>query len=179
MTCIVGIVQGDEVWIGGDGQAIAGEVRRHTTQPKVFRRGEMLIAGAGTSYVLQAMQHRWEPPLWLPDDDPLDYLASDVMPMLRKFLKENDLLLSGDGDVLYMDAVLLIGLKGRLFRTDAYFMVSESNDGYQAIGSGEEPALGSLFASPELLPKLRIETALRAASHFKPCVGPPFHVEKL
>ena len=52
-------------------------------------------------------------------------------------------------------------------------------DGFDAVGSGAEYALGALKVSERMQPTRRIKRALEVAAHFNMAVAPPFVVKTL
>lgn len=67
MTCIVGFVEGDKVWMGGDSAGTNAYLDQDLyDSPKVFRNGAMLIGSCGSAR--QAQLLRWV--LGIPDHDP-------------------------------------------------------------------------------------------------------------
>jgi hypothetical protein len=75
----------------------------------------------------------------------------------------------------------LVGVRGRLFEIESDYQVGESLDGYAAIGSGDDVALGALFATHHLgmSPEQRLTLALEAAQHHITSVRAPFLIECL
>jgi hypothetical protein len=81
-------------------------------------------------------------------------------------------------DGVEFGGTFLVGFKGRLFRIADDFQVGESEHGFDACGSGEDVALGSLFSTRLLTARSaqeRLEEALRAAETFNAGVRGPFH----
>ncbi len=73
----------------------------------------------------------------------------------------------------------LIGYRGGLYSIGGDLQVNEFLDGYTAIGSGADFALGSLYASEALGPHERVRCALEAAAHFSGTVREPFYTKSL
>jgi ATP-dependent protease HslVU (ClpYQ) peptidase subunit len=70
----------------------------------------------------------------------------------------------------------LVGVAGRLFTVHEDYQVAEAADGYAAVGSGEQVALGALYATADAAvdPRERVLLALRAAERFNAGVRGPF-----
>jgi ATP-dependent protease HslVU (ClpYQ) peptidase subunit len=77
-----------------------------------------------------------------------------------------------------MEAVIMIGYKGKLFIIGEDFTLSEIAAPYEAIGAGAKYALGYLYAmgKTSLSPERMIENALGCAEHFCAGVRGPFIV---
>lgn len=177
MTCIVGVVDGSEVWVGADGRASFGYYQSPVLQPKMVRVGQMLIGASGMPRVLQLLQCSSDLPS-LEDYSPYEYLCGPFARWLRETLKDQESMGTEEGDAC-TKTHLLIALRGHLFLMDGRFAVYESERGFHACGSGLEVALGYLIATPGMDARSRVEGALMASSDVIPAVGPPFHVEKL
>ena len=75
----------------------------------------------------------------------------------------------------------LVGVRGVLYTVYEDYQVGRAADGFAAVGSGEEPALGALFATQDigLGPRRRVRIALAAAERFSAGVRAPFVVKSL
>lgn len=71
-----------------------------------------------------------------------------------------------------------MGVKGRLFKVESDFQVGEERENYSATGYGESLALGAMYATPNLNPKKRIKTALKAAAKFSTGVAGPYVIKE-
>jgi len=177
MTCIVGLAHRGSVYIGGDSASVQGWTSRVTRLPKVFRRGAFLI-GYTTSFRMgQLLQHHLEVRPQRPDEDDTEYLVVEVAERVRLLLKERG--------VAKVEAntesggQFLIGYRGRLFSVQQDFQVNEMADGYDAVGSGAEYALGALRALDRSPPLPRLRKALEISAHFNMGVSGPFSVKVL
>ena len=74
----------------------------------------------------------------------------------------------------------LISYNGELYSMDGNFAINQTRDGIDAIGSGEEYALGALHILRELNrgmdPERMVHFALKAADYFASGVCPPFTI---
>ena len=150
--------------------------------PKVWKSGEFLYGYCGSLRAGQILQHIFAAPQ-LPDDDTDDaiekYLVQEWSEALRSCFLD-----SGHAKIKHEvqtanDTWFLLGVRGRLYQMQGDYSVWRVSRGYQAIGSGEQFALGAL----EVMSKQRkyraermILTALAAAAEHAPTVGPPFNV---
>jgi len=174
MTCIVGLVEKGEVYLGGDSAGSTPDtdlvVRK---DPKVFKK-DHFVFGFTTSFRMgQLIQFKFNPPPQPPNVDLFQYMVTDFIDELRKTLndggfghKENNRERGG---------TFLVGVLGRLFRIESDYQVGEALDGYDAVGCGSEIAKGSLFATPYHAPQHRLQTALEAAERWNAGVRAPFN----
>ena len=178
MTCIAAVVWGNKVTMGGD-SAVTGYVEQTLAAKKVFRHGSFLLGYSGSVRMCNLLAYVFAPPE-LPADMPIErYLTTLFADALRTALK--------DAGNAYKEkeqeqsaGYFLLGYRDRLFRIGSDYSFVEVCEGYDAIGSGCEVALGALHAthSLELAPRKRIELALEAAADFCTGVGGPFTIEE-
>ncbi len=183
MTCIVGLVVGGRVWIGGDsaGVDVADMGLMIRADEKVFTIGPKeheVILGFTSSFrmgqLLRFGLHDVEPP----DNPELLYrwMVKDFVDAVRELLS--------DGGFRKIEhevergGTFLVGVHGRLFQVQGDFQVAESQNNFDAIGSGGSVALGAMCASHGYNnPKERIRLALSAAEMFSAGVRRPFVIK--
>lgn len=182
MTCIVGLVADDKVYIGGDSAGSNSwqlTVRKDT---KVFRNGNFLIGACSSFRMIQLLQYAFRPPVY---EKPLEdnpeylscYMATSFIDAVRECFKT--------GGYAKKEAeqesggTFLVGFQGRLFCIQDDYHVGEALCGYSAIGDGEDVALGALYLSGELMPENRLQLALEAAQYHCTGVRGPFVIESI
>ncbi len=177
MTCIVGFVEGDSVWLGGDSAGVGGWSLSVRADRKVFRNGPMIF-GFTSSFRMGQLLH-WA--LTIPDHDPrIDvekYLTTTFVDAVRDCLKSHGC--AKKTNEVEEGGTFLIGYKGQLFCIGDDYQVALSADGFDAVGCGHDIAKGALFASAHLHGEERLELALKASEHFSAGVRGPFHMETL
>lgn len=175
MTCIVGVAEQGSVWIGGDSAGVAGWVLAVRKDAKVFTRGPMVFGfttsfrmGQILRYSLHIPDHRESLPVE-------EYMATLFVDAVRTALKEG-----GYAEKQHSresGGTFLVGYQGRLFQIGEDYQVGESTHGFDAVGSGNEIALGALWQSRESSnPQDRILDALGAAEQFCASVRGPFMI---
>lgn len=178
MTVIAGIAQGGLVYMGGDSQATASWSATTRIDRKVWVDGEWVFGYSGGPRVAQLLRWDFDRPT-LKDEQPIEaYLATDFTKAYRTVLREGGALKTENGiDEADDKTRLMLGHAGRLFVIHSDFQVAETTDGYAAIGSGDDLALGALYATRRQRdPRRRIRIALEAAAKFNIGCGPPFTV---
>ena len=164
MTCIIGLVYGDNVYIGGDSAAVAGFEVRRTKQPKVFRLGEMAI-GYTTSFRMgQLLQYNvcMEQPA--DGQDLMEYMVHDFVELVRNCFKEHGFTKVENNQE--SSGTFLVGFRGRLFSIEDEFQVCENNDGIEAIGCGRQYALGAIrMTGGYAIPEAKIRNAVDVAAY--------------
>lgn len=172
VTAIAGLVQDGVVWIGGDSAGTAGYMQTIRADTKVFTTGPYVMGFSGSFRMGQLLRWSLVPPV--PEGKLEKFMAVDFIDAVRACLKAGGWAAVDNGRESGGD--FLVGVHGRLFRVAGDFQVGESVDGYDAIGSGEEPALGALYATArlDLKPRQRLRLALSAAARMNAFVAPPF-----
>ena len=173
MTCIVGLVQDGRVYMGGDSAGVSGLDMTVRADPKVFRNGHLIIGCTSSFRMRDLLQYGFVPPEQT-EPDMTRWMVRDVIPAMRACFK--------DGGFASKDAekesggTLLVGCHGRLFFVDGDYQVGIPQDGFMAVGCGDQVAHGSLFSTAGLPPEERVLIALRAAERFSAGVRAPFVV---
>jgi ATP-dependent protease HslVU (ClpYQ) peptidase subunit len=172
MTAIAGLVHDGRVYIGGDSAGVGGYMLTVRADTKVFRNGPYVMGFAGSFRMGQLLHWSLKPPV--PEGKLERFMATKFVDAVRECLKTGGWLVTNSGRD--EGGLFLVGVAGRLFRVDCDFQVGEAVDGWFAIGSGEEPALGALHATAnlDLPPKKRLRLALTAADRYNTAVTAPF-----
>lgn len=175
MTCIVGLVHEGTVFIGGDSAGVAGLSLVVRADEKVFRNGDFLM-GFTTSFRMgQLLRYKLDPPRRHPDDRVAKYMVVDFIDAVRECLKAGGW--ASKEKEIEQGGTFLVGYSGHLFTVQGDYQAGQPKDGFAAVGSGEDVALGALFATQgQDDPRERVLTALRAAERFNAGVRGPFHV---
>lgn len=180
MTAIVGLVHEGSVWIGGDSagtyaQSYGQQIRADV---KVFTR-ERYAFGFTTSFRMgQLLRYSMRVPEKPPSRDLEEFMATDFIDAVRDCLKQGGF--ARKDNEVERGGGFLVGYLGRLFMIGGDYQVGENVVPYNAVGSGEDIALGALHATQglRLNPRARIRSALEAAATWNAAVRPPFKIVK-
>jgi ATP-dependent protease HslVU (ClpYQ) peptidase subunit len=174
MSTIVGLKDGNDVYIGADSRASTedGHIRPIMCQ-KVFRNGKYLVGFTGSVRGGQVLfPHNFRFPKHI-------YLLPDA---IREQLHNKGCLESSDTQTDAHGCNYLIATHGRLYEILCDFQLNQIEH-FTSIGSGSPFAFGSLFTTSlmehQLSPVERVELALKAAAEFDAATGSPFVIEKL
>lgn len=177
MTCIVGFVEGDTVWMGGDSAGVGGYSLTVRADGKVFRNGPMLFGFTSSFRMGQLLRYA----LTVPDHDPRvdvdKYLATTFVDAVRECLKTHGF--ARKEHETETGGTFLVAYKGQLFCIEDDYQVGRPADGFYAVGCAHDVAKGALFASGHLTGRDRVAVALHAAERFSAGVRAPFHIEQL
>lgn len=180
MTCIVGVVEGDTVWMGGDSAGTNSWLDQCIyDEPKVFRNDGMLIGSCGSHRQAQLLRYVLKPPDHDPRSSIEKYMVKDFINAVRECFTAGGVCEKRDNVEGHLGA-FIVGYRGRLFVIHSDYQVRMPKKPYAAVGCADQIAHGALFASEHMTnTKDRVELALHAAEQFSAGVRGPFVVESL
>lgn len=174
MTCVVGISDpGRGALLAFDSCGGAGG----RATPRLDTKGSLirpwLAVGYTTSYRFgQILTHHLdiqeEPP-----GDPYEWAVRTLVPEIQAKLSEHQWLKKDGERAEAGDAIFAV--RDRILCVQSDLQVSESARGYDACGSGQDEALGALFARRFGRAEERARVALEAAAEMTVYVRPPWH----
>ncbi|MFC7443410.1 hypothetical protein [Laceyella putida] len=174
MTCIVGLVADNKVYLGGDCAGVSHYHLQVRRDPKVFKQGPFLIGFTSSFRMGQLLRFSFVPPSPEGREDLYQFMCTTFIDAIRDCLKQGGYTQIQSNKE--SAGTFLVGYQNRLFRIDSDFQVAEFSDGMDAIGSGSHVALGALFASKEKDPRERVFQALYAAERFNAAVRGPYTI---
>jgi ATP-dependent protease HslVU (ClpYQ) peptidase subunit len=172
VTCIVGVLDGDRIWIGGDSAALSGWFSVARKDEKVFKNGPFTM-GFTTSFRMgQLLRYALVPPTRRAGESIEKFMVTTFIDAVRACLKaggyaEKEKERETGGE-------FLVAYGGRLFAIDNDYQVEEVVHGFVAIGCAREVAMGALHATGGRPGRERLLVALSAAAEFSAAVRPPF-----
>lgn len=176
MTCIVGLVQKGQVFIGGDSAGVGGYGLVVRVDRKVFRNGDFVMGFTSSFRMGQLLAFGFNPPKPRVGADIMAYLVTDFIDAARDRMTTGGYMRTNDG--AERGGTFLLGYSGRLFHISDDFQVGESTHGFDSCGSGGLVALGSLRATRTWDdPMARLIEALETAETFTSEVRGPFFFE--
>lgn len=180
MTCIVGLVHKGVTYIGADSLGSNGYSKTVRKDRKVFklkdtsdvilgytssfRMGQILMYASGLIDVKDKLNINHE------------YLVTKFIPNVINLFEKNGYGRNNSGEK--SGGTFLMGYNDKLYKIESDYQVGEPSLQYDACGSGEDFALGSLHSTEgsNLLPEERVLFALRASSEFSIGVQAPFYI---
>jgi ATP-dependent protease HslVU (ClpYQ) peptidase subunit len=179
MTVIVGVEHEGNVYLGGDSAAVSGWTLQRAADPKVFRHANGFLLGYAGSFRLgQLLRSAFRPPPPAVGEGADAYLAGPFMEALRAMAKEYGYKAATEsptGDRHSSDRwSLLLAFDQRLYGVHSDLQVTRMAEGYGAIGSGDDIALGALAVTSGVNPRARIRRVLAAVDRHNIGVEPPF-----
>lgn len=179
MTCIVGIEQDGDIWIGGDSAGSDGYDINIRSDEKVFVNDEMLYGFTYSFRMGQLLRYAFVPPEHSARKDDMTYLVGEWTDAVRNMYREKGFLKRENEEE--SGGCFLLGYRGHLYVIYDDFQVGKNSEGYAAVGSGGNVALGSLYTTQSLNmdPEQRITLALEAATQHNSAVRGPFTIQCL
>jgi ATP-dependent protease HslVU (ClpYQ) peptidase subunit len=182
VTCIVGLVADQRVYIGADSAGVDGGryAMMLRADRKVFRNGPFLMGFTSSFRMGQLLAHALQPPKPREGADIFAFMVTDFVNAVRDCLKTGGYARKTNEEET--GGTFLVGFRGRLFRIEGDYQVGECPRAYDAVGCGDLIALGALRAmdrDTSLSPSGRVMTALEAAEDYSAGVRGPFHIECL
>lgn len=177
MTAIVGYIDKDGVYIGGDSAAVSEDDLSYNirSDEKVFSKGEFIF-GFSTSFRMgQLLRYKLKIPNHPKGMDTTQYIVTLFIDAVKRCFEDNDYteMMTDEG------GSFMVGYKGKLYVILSDYQVAQPKESFAALGCGENFAMGAMYASVEKEPIKKIEIALNAAVAFSMGVKPPFTFAKL
>ena len=179
MTCIVAYEKDGKVWMGGDSAGVAGYSISARGDQKVFQNGEYLI-GFTTSFRMgQLLRYKLTPSPCC-DWDLEKHMTTTFVDQVRSCLSSNGFDKKTERGQ-HTGGTFLVGTRGRVFVVDDDFQLGWNRVPYNAVGCGQDIALGAMYGlhKQECDPDLIVQLALEGAAEFSAGVRGPFHVMSL
>lgn len=192
MTCIVGYIDKEGVYIGGDSAAISEDDLSYNirSDEKVFSKGEFIF-GYSTSFRMgQLLRYKLKIPTHPKGMENRQYMVTLFIDAVKRCFEDNDYndMMTDEG------GSFMVGYKGKLYTVLSDYQVAEAKENFAALGCGENFAMGAMYAlnaaevsskktttdkTIEKDPIKKIEIALNAAVAFSMGVKPPFNYVSL
>lgn len=176
MTCIVGLVSGGKVYLGGDSAGVSEYNIVERGDAKVFRNGPFVMGFTSSFRMGQLLRYSLSVPEQTSEQTDDRFMCTTFIDTVRKCLKDGGYARKKDGEET--GGIFLVGYKDRMYKIESDFQVGRSRRGYEAVGCGENYALASLWetSNTKARPKIRVLRALKCAEEFSAGVRSPFKV---
>lgn len=176
MTCIVGLVEGDRVWMGGD--SAFSNMHTHEliacSNPKVFRNGAFLVGVCGSARVGDVLRYSFTPPKHPRRMDVGRFMRTVFVDAVREAFRRGGLYKKDEPEEV--ESCVLFGYRKKLFVLEEDLHIHEAIDDFAAVGSGGSVASGAMVVSQGVPARKRIRAALEAAERYTASVRRPFYV---
>jgi ATP-dependent protease HslVU (ClpYQ) peptidase subunit len=173
MTCIVGIIEKNKVYMGADSAGVGGYDIIIRKDKKIFKIGDFLIGCTGSFRMIQLIQYSFKPPKVPRNKDIYEYMCTQFINSLRQIFKKGGFMEITNSKE--SGGTFLVAYKNRLFTIYSDFQVSEALESYASLGCGYSFALGALDAlDSKMNVKDKINKSLEVAVYRSAGVRPPF-----
>jgi ATP-dependent protease HslVU (ClpYQ) peptidase subunit len=186
MTCIAAIERDGIVYMAGDTLTVQGSQALPNPDGKVYRLGEFVMGAAGDTQACRVIRYRLQSHLPKRNlgKDVATFMSTDFVDRVRSCLKIEGVLRRDYPEVL-------VGIRGEIWFISDDMHAHKCPDGYWAIGSGGDVAMGSLATLCEfessveelehMTPTAFLDVALEMAEKHTVSVRGPFthaHTDK-
>ena len=179
MTCIVGLVENNNVWLGGDSAGVSGYALTQRSDTKVFKKDDFIFGFTSSFRMGQLIRYKLKIPEITKKQTVEDYLHTTFIDAIIECFTSNKYATIHNNGV--SGGIFLFGFKDKLYFVDNDFHIGESIHNFDAVGCGKDLALGCLhgIVATQMSPELQIEKALSAAETFSAGVRKPFTIISL
>ena len=180
MTCIVGLVHNGITYLGADSLGSNGFTKTVRKDKKLFKLKDTdnALVGFTSSYRMGQLLMYAGGLIDKRDEPDIDheYLVTKFIPNVIKLFENGGYSRNNSGEKEGGD--FLIAYKNKLYSIASDYQVGESIHNFDACGSGEYHALGSLYSTDgsDMTPQERIFKALESAEAFGCGVQRPFYI---
>lgn len=144
MTVIIGFTKNNTIYMGGDRRGSNGYSYKNVEHPKVFKNGEFLIGYTSSFRFGEILQYDFKPPQQSKDiTDNKEFMVSKFIPALREALEKGKY---SKNDFEGRSGCALIGYRGSLYELQGDWSILESSNKICSVGSGQDFAMGVMFA---------------------------------
>jgi ATP-dependent protease HslVU (ClpYQ) peptidase subunit len=172
MTCIIGVAEKGNVYIGGDSAGVAGLSILIRNDEKVFHNGPFIMGFTSSFRMGNLLRYKFDPPKQTVAKDDMRYMVTDFIDAVKKCFTENSYGKPDSG------GAFMVGYNGQLYEINDDFQVGLNSNSMSCLGCGRDIAYGALFATKGKKPEERIKIALEAAVFHNAGVRPPFKIVK-
>jgi ATP-dependent protease HslVU (ClpYQ) peptidase subunit len=183
MTCIVGYVYKNEVWMGGD--SVAGNTSQYENMliknSKVFIKNNMLFGYTSSFRLGDLLEHKLEIPKHEKSFSVEKYMKTIFIDSVIKCMTDNKYAQIESN--VANGGIFMVGYKNRLFLIQGDFSIIEYLEPICSCGCGSQMAKASMKTllkyNNKIEPKKLLTLALEITSEFNAFVKKPFKILKL
>jgi ATP-dependent protease HslVU (ClpYQ) peptidase subunit len=144
MTIIaVGYNKKKEIIFGSDRQATIGGDIVLLSQPKIIKKGEIVIGVCGWALLLKVLRYNFVAPKHEKNLTNDEYINTIFVKKLRKCFKDNNVSTVKDNKE-DTQSCMLVAYRGQIYEINCDFCVIKFSKDYYAVGSGRRFAIGAL-----------------------------------
>lgn len=173
MTCIVGVVENNKVYMGADSGCFYGYDISQTE--KLVKKQDIVLGLTGVSRLSQIIKYFVTIPKRPKNINDEEYVVVHLAESIRKAFKDAGQM-TIDNNREDFEARILLGYRARLYTIDSALHVNPIQLDYWSIGCGGPYALGSLATPEDCSVEDKIMNALEIAEKFSAGVRGPFKI---
>ena len=182
MTCIIGYIDKDRMYLGGDSAAVTPDFNYYILNKedeKIFRKGNILFGITGSGRMGQIIRHSFKIPRHPRKLSDTEYICSIFIDALRNCFKESGYSRIRDNEEA--GGCFLMLYRGTIYKVWEDFQVGIYTSVFETFGAGGDFAKGALeiLKDMEILVIDKIDRALQVSAKYNASVQPPFKVISL
>lgn len=141
---------------GADRQSTSGSVAILLSEPKIFKRDEILMGVCGWTLLRKVLMFDFKIPDHETNLTDEEYINTVFITKLRKCLKKHNVSTVKD-EREDTKSCILMAYRKKIYKIDCDFCVTKFDKGYYAVGSGQDFALGALDTYKEIKKEINEE----------------------
>lgn len=177
MTCIIGMVVNDVVYLAGDSAAVDDNHQLDiVTTTKVLFNGPLMIGWCGSYRMANLVHHSLRVPRQRFGESVDKFITKRVASAIRTTMIDGGIVNDENGGEL--PGGMILGYKGHIYRLGEEFSVVESTRGFDSVGAGCHFALGAISMVWPITKNVeaRMTEIMRVVSKLCFSVAPPFRI---
>lgn len=180
MTCIIGLLTDNRIYIGGDSAGVSGWDIRHRADEKVFIKDNMIFGFTSSFRMGQLIRYSLKIPKQKKTQTDFEYLCTDFISAVIECFSDNGYARANNNEV--SGGTFIFGYKNNLYKVEADFQVGKLDGNFDACGCGESYAMGAmdiLNRIDNMSPENQIRKALETVSKYSAGVSGPFIIKSI
>ena len=177
MTTIAAIKSGSKIIIAGDNRGQYGSRKMNISDKKVFKNSGFIIGLAGDARAANLLKHGLFLREFQEGEDKNDYIINEFVESVKTCFRENGYS-KETSNVEEFDGAMIVVFKDIVFLLSGDFGVTETDDQYWAVGSGQDYALATMKTLLDHAPDMDAEDilleSLKNANYFNAYTGDEF-----
>lgn len=180
MTCVIGLIKDNKVFMGSDSASSNESIQFTKTNPKIFIKDEMIF-GCTTSFrMINLLQYQFKIPFYVKNISVDEYINTVFIEKIRKLFGDSGF--TSIENNVETGGEFIVGFKNNLYHIEPDFQIGKHLDSFVCVGSGMEYAYGAmkiLIKNKEMNGIKMITEALKASEYYNPFVRRPFKIESI
>lgn len=167
-------------YMGADSISICNNSKRILGQDKIIKKGEFMFGITGTLRYSQILEHLFELPINMCEENHKKYICGDFIQCLKQcFVVTDNYVKSTNEEMPYF--AFLCTYKGILFTIYDNFSIEFSNEDFMGCGCGDDAASTALniLSKHDNTPERIINETFETVFKYTNAIAPPFYIKSM